>query len=91
MEVALTGSERAKVSPVRLHSGKVAFLEVGFPGETIYPGNIQLASRTLKLRLTALSWDEGNDWSASGLVPESKLLPRLAVYEGGKLLGGNEP
>ena len=91
VEVALAGSERAKVSAVKPLAGKVAFLEVAFPGETIHPGNIQLASHTLKLRLTAPSWDEANDWSASGLASESKLLPRLAIYEGGKLLGGNEP
>lgn len=91
VEVALTGAEHAKVSPIRIQTGKMAFVEVSFPEEAIYPGNLKLASRSVKLRLSAPAWDAANDWSADGLAPESKLLPHLPVYDGGNRVGGVEP
>jgi endoglucanase len=71
--------------------GKYACAEVSFPGDAIYPGNLKLGSRTVKLRLTTPAWNEGDDWSAAGLAVEPKLLPRLPVYDGGERVGGMEP
>jgi endoglucanase len=87
----LTGQTPARVSPATLISRKSAFIEVSFPGDAVYPGNLERGSRTVRLRLTAPAWTETNDWSADGLSPELRLLPRLAVYDGGRLIGGLEP
>jgi endoglucanase len=91
VQVKVTGSEKAKVSSVQLLAGQSFFVEVSFPGDAIFPGNLKLASRTVNLSLTAPAWSEANDWSAHGLSSEAKLLPRLPVFEGGKLLGGTAP
>ena len=91
VRATLTGSDQAKVSEARLLAGQTAYVEVSFPGDAIYPGNMKLASRTVKLRLTAPGWRAANDWSADALGEKPKLLPRLAVHDGGKLLAGEEP
>ncbi len=91
VQATVTGSDKAKTGPAKLHGGKIASIEVGFPGDAIYPGNITLASRSVKLRLTAPTWDDANDWSAKGLSTEIALQPRWAVYDDGKLVGGVEP
>jgi hypothetical protein len=72
-------------------AGKTAYVEVSFPADAIYPGNLKLASRTVRLRLTAPAWNESNDWSADGLSPNTTLQPRWAVYDNGKRVGGVEP
>lgn len=90
VQAAVTGNVTAKVGPAQHLTGKTAYVEVSFPGDAIYPGNLKLASRSARLRLTAPVWNDADDWSADGLSPEFKLLPRLAVYDGGKLVGGVE-
>jgi endoglucanase len=91
VQSSVMNNNKAKISPAKLLKGKTAFIEVGFPGVAIYPGNLELASRSVRLRLTAPIWDDANDWSADGLSAESKLQPRCAVYDDGKLVGGVEP
>jgi endoglucanase len=91
VQATVTGNDKAKISSAKALAGKTAYVEVSFPGEAIYPGNLTLASRTVKLRLTAPGWDAANDWSANGLSQEAKLAPRLAVYDGGRVVGGEEP
>lgn len=91
VQASVRGSDKAKTSPGKLVNGKTAFVEVQFPGDAIYPGNLKLASRSVMLRLAAPVWDDANDWSADGLSAETKLQPRLAVYDNGKLVGGVEP
>jgi endoglucanase len=91
VQASVRGSDKAKTSPAKLVNGKTAFVEVQFPGDAIYPGNLKLASRSVMLRLAAPVWDDANDWSADGLSAETKLQPRLAVYDNGKLVGGVEP
>lgn len=91
VQASVNGNDKAKVSPAKPLNGKTAFIEIGFPGDAIYPGNLTLSSRSVKLRLTAPVWDATNDWSADGFSTETKLQPRLAVYDDGKLVGGVEP
>lgn len=88
---AVTGNDKAKVRAAELPPSRTALIEVSFPGDSIHPGNLKHASRTVKLRLTPSAWNETNDWSADGLVSETKLLPRLPVYDCGQLVGGLEP
>jgi hypothetical protein len=91
VQATVTGSDKARVSPVKGLDDKTAFIEVSFPGDEIYPGNLSLASRTVKLGITAPAWNGADDWSAAGLSSEPKLLPRLPVYDLGRLVGGMEP
>jgi endoglucanase len=88
VQVTVSGLATAVARTAKL---PMAFVEVSFPGDVIYPGNIKLASRTVKLRLSAPTWNAANDWSAEGVSTEAKLLPRLPVYDAGKLAGGTEP
>ncbi len=91
VQIIVTGNTTAKTSPAKLYTGKTAFIEVGFPGDALYPGSLTLASRSVKLRLTAPVWDEANDVSADTLSSETTLQPRWAVYDDGKFVGGVEP
>ncbi len=91
VQASVTGSDKAKTSPAKLINGKTAFVEVQFPGDALYPGNPKLASRSVKLRLASPVWDDANDWSADGPSAETKLQPRLAVYDNRQLVGGVEP
>jgi|GEM_PF-6746180 len=56
----------------------VAFLLTILAGGPALAG--KLASRTVKLRLTAPGWDAANDWSAQGLNEAATLRPHLPVY-----------
>jgi endoglucanase len=91
VRATLTGAEKATVSEARLLVGKTAYVEVSFPGDAIYPGNMKLASRTVKLKLTAPGWNAANDWSADSFGEKPRLVPRLAVYADGKHISGEEP
>ena len=91
VQATVSGNDQARISAAKPLAGKTAYVEVTFPGDAIYPGNLKLASRTVKLRLMGPVWDDASDWSADGLSMELKILPRLAVYDGGKLVGGVEP
>jgi len=91
VQATVTGSDKARVSAAKPLAGKVAYVEVSFPGDAIYPGNLNLASRTVKLRLTGPGWNEANDWSAAGLSATSLLLPRVPVYDQGVRVGGEQP
>ena len=89
VKVTLTGN--AKASPVKLQSGKMAFVEVAFPGEAIYPGNMNLASRRVTLRLSAPAWNSANEWSSERLSQQVQVAPHIGVYDNGRLVGGEEP
>jgi hypothetical protein len=36
-------------------------------------------------------WNTANDWSFESLTQQPLLQPRIAVYNAGKLVGGEEP
>ncbi len=91
VQTALTGADQAKISEARLLAGKTAYVEVAFLGDAIYPGSLKLASRTVKLRLTAPGWSAANDWSAEALGERATLLPRFAIYDSGILIAGEAP
>jgi hypothetical protein len=91
VQATLTGSDTAKISKGTLLAGKTAYVEVSFSGDAIYPGSMTLASRTVKLQLTAPGWSVVNDWSAETLGETPKLSPRFAVYDDGKLIAGRQP
>lgn len=91
VEAALAGAGNAKVSKPTLRAGRTAWVEVSFPGEAVYPGNMKLASRTVILRLTAPGWNAANDWSHAGLTDSPRLLARIPVYLDGRRAGGDEP
>jgi endoglucanase len=91
VQATVTGSDKARVGPVKRLADNIAFVEISFPGDEIYPGNVSLSSRTVKLGITAPAWNGADDWSAAGLSSEPKLLLRLPVYDHGRLVGGMEP
>jgi endoglucanase len=91
VKATVSGNEKAKVTAAQRLKDDIAFVEILFPGEAIYPGNLKLASRTVKLRLTAPTWNSENDWSAQSLSSETKLQPRWPVYDNGRRAGGIEP
>lgn len=82
----------------RFHA-ELQFSCVGFAKYGAAPGGLRLreksalklASRRVKLRLTAPVWDHTNDRSADNLSVETRLQPRWAVYDNGKPVGGVEP
>lgn len=87
----VSGSDHARISPAKLFAGKVAYVEITFPGDPIYPGTIKTAGQTVKLRLSAPGWKSGNGWSLDALSQDNKLSPHFAVYDNGRLVGGKEP
>ncbi|HYG34646.1 MAG TPA: cellulose binding domain-containing protein, partial [Clostridia bacterium] len=87
----VSGSEQAKVSAPKLVSKNVAFVEISFLGDAIYPGSAQTCRRSVKVRLSAPGWNSANDWSHEGMIREAQLLPHMPVYNQGKLVGGAEP
>ena len=91
VKASVAGSDTAKVGPVTLRAGRVAFVEVAFPGDAIYPGTAQTGRRTVRLRFAGPGWNAANDWSADGLTEKATLLPRIGVYDGGMLVGGTAP
>ena len=86
----VSGSPKATVGKAVALPGNAAYVEVTFAGDTIFPGNQNDGRRTVTLKLSAPGWDSANDWSHDGLGSQTKLLPRIAVYDGGKLVGGDE-
>lgn len=91
VQAAVSGAEKAKLSAVQRHGGKLAFVEVSFPDDAIYPGSLKAAARTVKLRLSAPVWNPDNDWSGVGFNEQPRLLPHVPVYDHGVLVGGEEP
>ena len=87
----VSGSPKATVGKAVALRGNAAYVEVTFAGDTIFPGNQNDGRRTVTLKLSAPGWDSANDWSHDGLGSQTKLLPRIAVYDAGKLVGGEEP
>lgn len=87
---AVSGSPKAVVGKVTPLTGNTASVEVSFAGDTLFPGNQQDGRRTVTLKLSAPGWDSANDWSHDGLGAQVKLLPRIAVYDSGTLVGGEE-
>ncbi|MDX1950642.1 MAG: glycoside hydrolase family 9 protein [Verrucomicrobiota bacterium] len=88
---AKVNGAKAAVKVAPAGGGREAFVEVGFPGEAIYPGNLETVKRTLTLTISAPEWNGGNDWSQAGMREETRLQRRIPVYEGGRRVGGEEP
>jgi endoglucanase len=91
VSVAVLPGGAAKLSPVQAVRGSLAYAEVSFPNEAIYPGNLQQSQRTVRVTLTARKLNLANAGSLTRLSAEPRLLPELPVYEAGRLLGGTEP
>lgn len=87
----VSGFDKAKVSAAKLLAGRIAFVEVTFPDDAVFPGTRQTAQRAGKLRLSAPGWSAVNDWSAHELSEKTRLQPRIGVYEDGRLVSGEEP
>lgn len=71
--------------------GDPAFVEVSFPGEAVFPGDLQRSRRTVRLGLTAAELDPAQIASLKRLTSDLRLLPELPVFESGRLVGGIEP
>jgi endoglucanase len=82
---------RATLSKIMGSSLGRTYVEVAFPGERSFPGNLESSRRVVRLRLTAPTLDLANDWSLHRLEAEPRLLPELPVYEAGRRLAGIEP
>jgi hypothetical protein len=98
--VRLDSSEGGKIGPVTRFKGNVYFVEVDFSGEKIYPNRIDAFKpaeqfrRNARFTLTApgkAKWNTANDWSLQGMTAQPILQPRIAIYNAGKLVGGEEP
>lgn len=90
VKAAVSGAPKAVVGKAVPLAGNAAYVEVSFVGDTIHPGNQQDGRRTVRLTLSAPGWDSANDWSHHGLDAQARLLTRLAVYDAGRLVGGDE-
>ena len=92
-DVAVTLSDvgKAQVSAVQTAPNGHRFVEVSWPGEVLHPGTHETNSRRVRLKLAAPSWDATDDWSHATLDSEWRLVPRLPVYQAGKILSGDEP
>jgi hypothetical protein len=76
------------------HRPGILFAEVSFAGTKILPNKTrtELFRRDATLSIsTGAGWDESNDWSADGLTSQNGIRPRIAVYDNGVLVGGEEP
>lgn len=99
IKVTLDSSEGAKLGPVTKFRDNIYFVELDFSGQQIYPNRIDARKpaeqfrRNVRLTLSAPQnlWQTANDWSFQGLTREWILQPKIAVYDGGKLAGGEEP
>jgi hypothetical protein len=93
VRASLVSSEGAKLGPVSRLRGSVYYVEVAFAGVKIFPGNRDKNDdlKRARVRLEAPGWNNSNDWSHEGMTGELKLLPRIPVYEAGKVVGGEEP
>jgi hypothetical protein len=98
--VRLDSSEGGKIGPLTKFKGNVYFVEVDFSGEQIYPNRIDSRKPAEQFRRNALftisapnkpMWNTANDWSFESLTQQPILQPRIAVYNAGKLVGGEEP
>lgn len=87
----LTDGGQAKVSAAQTAAGGQRYIEVSWPGEVLHPSNHETNSRRVRLKLAALSWNAGDDWAHATLDPESRIAPRLPVYQAAKKLSGEEP
>jgi endoglucanase len=91
VQATVKGAGTARVGDVTLLAGRLAFVEVWFPGDPVYPGDMQSVRRVVQLTITSPNWSEADDWSAVGLDEAARVLPHIAVYDRGRLLGGEEP
>jgi predicted hotdog family 3-hydroxylacyl-ACP dehydratase len=98
--VRLDSSEGGKIGPLTKFKGNVYFVEVDFSGEQIYPNRIDSRKpaeqfrRNARFTISAPSkakWNTANDWSFQGLGAQPILQPKIAIYNAGKLVGGEEP
>lgn len=91
-EVAATlVAGQATLSRVIRAGAARSYVEVAFPGEPIFPGNLEQSRRTIRLKLTSPRLDLANVWSLQRLDDQLRLLPELPVYEAGRCLSGKEP
>lgn len=91
MKAVVSGASSATVLTGTLQNVRTGFVEIAFPGDAIYPGNLAAASRTVRLRLSAPGWTAANDWSGAEIGPDNRLQPRIPVYDNGRRMGGEEP
>jgi endoglucanase len=98
--VRLDSSEGGKIGPVTKFRDNIYYVEIDFSGEQIYPNRIDARKPAEQFRRNARftiaaknreQWNVANDWSFQGLNQESILQPRIAIYNEGRLVGGEEP
>jgi endoglucanase len=87
----VSGVQNARITVHRGREAGVAYAEVAFPAEALYPGGLQHCKRTALVSLSAAEWESTNDWSHAGMSREVRLIPKLPVYEENHRLGGEEP
>jgi endoglucanase len=82
---------RAVLSEVKRTPADQAYLEVAFPGEAVFPGNLEHSRRTVRLRLAPLKPEVANAQSLHRLGATVRVLPEVPVFESGRLVGGSVP
>lgn len=79
------------VCAVDADAGGRRYVEIKWPGQSIYPGDYKTNSRSVRLVIKAAGWQPGDDWSAAGLGKDSTINPRIPVYLAEQLVGGSAP
>lgn len=79
--VQLSGSPTARVQSVTATGQNRATVEIGFPGDAIFPGNAALASRTVRVRMTTPGWNPDQDPIGQSIGTQPALIPTIPVQE----------
>jgi chitodextrinase len=86
----------ATPSGITQHSGNIYAVTISCVGVPIYPGGQQHYRKEIQFRIASSgAWDPTNDWSFNGVATTPGTTPvrvnRIAVYDDGKLIWGQEP
>lgn len=72
-------------------SERPRYVEVSWPGETLHPGSHESNSRSVRLKISAPSWNAADDASHKKLTKVTNITPDIPVFLSGRLVGGMQP
>jgi endoglucanase len=81
---------------VTQHAGNIFAVNLSCVGVKIYPGGQSFSRKEIQFRIASSgAWSPTNDWSFTGVAPTPGATPvrvdRIAVYDNGRLVWGQEP
>lgn len=78
-------------SKLKAATGKLAYVDVAFQNQRVFPGGTSQNHCTATLRVTSPQWNADNDWSCVRTKEVNQMQDRILAVAGTERLWGSEP